>query len=67
MKNYLKIQKKKKKQFCNNIIKNFKHKFKFELDSNIYAAATLLDVGKIKDWNNKSFADALKLKALNCF
>ena len=56
----------KKKQFCNNIIKNFKHKFKFELDSNIYAAATLLDIGKIKDWNNKSFADDLKLKALNC-
>ena len=36
------------------------------MDSNIYAAATLLDVGKIKDWNNKSFSDALKLKALNC-
>jgi len=55
----------KKKQFCNSIIQNIKKKFEFELDSNVYAVATLLDVGRIKYWNGKSFANDLKVKALN--
>jgi hypothetical protein len=55
----------KKKQFCNNLIKNLKTKFDHELNSNLYAVATLLEVGRIREWSNRSFAEGLKTKALS--
>jgi hypothetical protein len=55
----------KKSQFCLSLIKNLEKKFEYELNSNTYAVASLLDVGKIKDWTTKSFANDLKIKAFN--
>jgi hypothetical protein len=43
--------------------KNLEKKFEYELNSNTYAAASLLEVDKIKDWTAKSFANDLKIKA----
>ena len=48
---YQKLAKdRKKSQFCLSLIKNLEKKFEYELDSNTYAVASLLDVGNIKDW-----------------
>ena len=55
----------KKKQFCNNLIKNLKKKFDHELNSNLYAVATLLEVGRIREWSNRPFAEGIKTKALS--
>jgi len=56
---------KKKKPFCEALIKHIKIKFDYELNSNIYAVAAYLDSTQISEWSNKSFATELKQKARN--
>ena len=40
----------------NNLIAAFKHKFSYEIQSSIYAVASLLNISKLKLWYNKKIA-----------
>ena len=51
-------------QLTNNLIKAFKHKFKFEINSPIYCVASLFNVSKLHQRQFRSDCDSLRKMAI---
>ena len=49
---------------CRNLIKAFKHKFDYEINSSVYHVAALFQVSKLKQWFNRADCADLRLKAI---
>jgi hypothetical protein len=54
------------KTLCNTMITCFKDKFKFELESDYYAAAALLNTSSLQVWANKTWGRDYAAKAYEC-
>ncbi len=52
-------------KLCLNLIECFKTKFAYELDSNLYAVASIFDTSKMYIWHGKEWSSARKTKAYN--
>ncbi len=49
---------------CNNLIKQFNHKFDYELNSNVYRVASLMNTHKIWLWYTRPDCDAIRTAAM---
>ena len=52
------------KSLCNYLISAFKHKFKYELNSNVYSVASLLNVSKLNLWIKRSDCAKIRRSAI---
>ncbi len=46
------------------MIKSIEHKFEYELNSDVYAVAALMDTRRIKNWYQRSFSRVYVTKGL---
>lgn len=49
---------------CRNLIKAFKHKFDYEINSSVYHVAALFQVSRLKQWFNRADCTDLRWKAI---